>query len=304
MILGIDIGGTSLKLALVHENGRIVTKKEAAVNFDGYQTPILETVVKAVGEFLQETGETVAGIGVSATGQVDPSLGKVIGTNGKIPNYEGAPIKERLEQEFSVPVTVLNDANAAALGECFVGAGVGLSDALMVTLGTGVGGGIVLGGRIYGGARGIGGEIGHFTLYADGVSCPCGKIGCFESYASTTALLQLAERKTGEKMTGRILFDRVEKGDRELEAVLNHWIEDIAQGLSGLVHIFNPQAVIVGGGVSLQDKWLMAPLRKRVLELVMPRFRENLLICSARLGNDAGVVGAAKFWLDSRLNLS
>ena len=300
MILGIDIGGTSVKLALIHENGQIETKKEVSVNFDGYQTPILETVVIAAKAFLLETGQTIAGIGVSATGQVDPTLGKVIGTNGKIPNYEGAPIKDRLQREFSVPVTVLNDANAAALGECFRGAGAGLSDVLMVTLGTGVGGGIVLGGHIYGGARGIAGEIGHFTLCADGIPCPCGKTGCFESYASTTALLQLARERTGELMDGRTLFDRVAHGDSELESVLRQWIEYIAQGLSGLVHIFNPQALIVGGGVCRQDELLMKPLRKRILELVMPRFGEGLLIGPARLGNDAGVVGAVKFWLDSQ----
>ena len=300
MILGIDIGGTSVKLALIHENGQIETKKEVSVNFDGYQTPILETVVIAAKAFLRETGQTIAGIGVSATGQVDPTLGKVIGTNGKIPNYEGAPIKDRLQREFSVPVTVLNDANAAALGECFRGAGAGLSDVLMVTLGTGVGGGIVLGGHIYGGARGIAGEIGHFTLCADGIPCPCGKTGCFESYASTTALLQLARERTGELMDGRTLFDRVAHGDSELESVLRQWIEYIAQGLSGLVHIFNPQALIVGGGVCRQDELLMKPLRKRILELVMPRFGEGLLIGPARLGNDAGVVGAVKFWLDSQ----
>ena len=299
MILSIDIGGTAVKMGLVDHEGAIHARHEASVCFDHYQTPILTTVIREAQAFLAREGAQIEGIGVSATGQVDDSAGAVIGTNGKIPHYEGAQIKRDMEAAFGVPVYALNDANAAALGECFAGRAKGIDNVLMVTLGTGVGGGIVLGGKIFGGTRGIAGELGHFTLYQDGAPCPCGKRGCFESYAATTALVRRAREATGEAdMNGRIVFSRAADGDQAMLAVLSAWIDDIAAGISGLVHIFNPQMVLIGGGVSAQEALLIAPLRERVKRSVMPRFAECLQLEAATLGNDAGMIGAARFYLD------
>ena len=299
MILSIDIGGTAVKMGLVDHEGAIHARHEASVCFDHYQTPILTTVIREAQAFLARESAQIEGIGVSATGQVDDRAGAVIGTNGKIPHYEGAQIKRDMEAAFGVPVFALNDANAAALGECFAGRAKGVQNVLMVTLGTGVGGGIVLGGKIFGGTRGIAGELGHFTLYQDGPRCPCGKRGCFESYAATTALVRRAKEATGEAdMNGRIVFSRAADGDQAMLAVLSAWIDDIAAGISGLVHIFNPQMVLIGGGVSAQEALLIAPLRERVLRSVMPRFAECLQLEAATLGNDAGMIGAAKFYLD------
>ena len=299
MILSIDIGGTAVKMGLVDHEGAIHARHEASVCFDHYQTPILTTVIREAQAFLAREGAQIEGIGVSATGQVDGRAGAVIGTNGKIPHYEGAQIKRDMEAAFGVPVFALNDANAAALGECFAGRAKGVQNVLMVTLGTGVGGGIVLGGKIFGGTRGIAGELGHFTLYQDGPRCPCGKRGCFESYAATTALVRRAKEATGEAdMNGRIVFSRAADGDQAMLAVLSAWIDDIAAGISGLVHIFNPQMVLIGGGVSAQEALLIAPLRERVLRSVMPRFAECLRLEAATLGNDAGMIGAARFYLD------
>ena len=293
MILAIDIGGTSVKMGLLEETGEFIAKTEASVSFDGYRTPILDTVVLEAARFLDSTHATIRGIAVSATGQVDTGAGIVIGTNGKIPNYEGSRIRETLESRFSVPVRVLNDANAAALGECFLGAGHGFRHVLMVTLGTGVGGGLVLDGKIFGGARGLAGELGHFTLYQDGIPCACGKRGCYECYASASALVKRAGAENG-----RVLFGRVRAGDPDAAAALEGWLDDVAAGLTGLVHIFNPELVLVGGGVSAQEELLIEPLRRRVLSGVMPRFSEGLSLRRAVLGNDAGMIGALRFWLD------
>ncbi len=302
MILSIDIGGTAVKLGLVDGLGRIGPQHEASCNFDGYRTPIIQTVIAEARAFLAQQGTAIEGIGVSATGQIDAATGVVIGTNGKIPGYEGTEIKKELEGAFLVPVFVLNDANAAALGECFIGRAAGLKDVVMLTLGTGVGGGIVIDGRIYGGMRGIAGEMGHFTLYQDGIPCACGKRGCYESYASTTALMRMACEKTGELMlNGRAIFARAESGDPQMLAVIDAWIENIAAGITGLVHIFNPQMVLIGGGVSAQEERLIRPLRQRVLATVMPRFGEGLALERAALGNQAGLIGAARFYTDSTL---
>ena len=301
MILSIDIGGTAVKMGLVDEQGVIHARHEASVCYDNYETPILTTVIREAKALLAREGAQIEGIGVSATGQVDDRIGAVIGTNGKIPHYEGSQIKREMEAAFGVPAYALNDANAAALGECFIGRGKGYDNVLMVTLGTGVGGGIVIGGKIFGGTRGIAGELGHFTLYQDGVPCPCGKKGCYESYAATTALVRRAKEAAGEEeLNGRIIFERAANGDRTMLAVLNAWIEDIAAGITGLVHIFNPQLVLIGGGVSAQEELLIAPLRRKVLETAMPRFAEGLQVESATLANDAGVIGAAKFFMDCR----
>ena len=299
MILSIDIGGTAVKMGLVDHEGNIHARHEASVCYDNYHTPILTTVIREAQAFLANEQFVIEGIGVSATGQVDDRIGAVIGTNGKIPHYEGSQIKREMEQTFGVPVFALNDANAAALGECFAGRAKGVENVLMITLGTGVGGGIVLGGKIFGGTRGIAGELGHIPLYADGIPCTCGSRGCYESYAATTALVRLAEEATGEEeMNGRIIFARASEGNEVMLSILNRWIGDIAAGIVGLVHTFNPQMVLIGGGVSTQEELLIKPLREKILSSVMPRFGEGLVVEAATLGNDAGMIGAAKFYLD------
>ena len=299
MILSIDIGGTAVKMGLVDHEGVIHACHEASVCYDNYQTPILTTVIREAKAFLAREKAIVEGIGVSATGQVDDRTGVVIGTNGKIPHYEGAQIKHEMEAVFGVPVFALNDANAAALGECFAGRAKGMENVLMVTLGTGVGGGIVLGGKIFGGTRGIAGELGHIPLYADGIPCACGSRGGYESYAATTALVRLAKEATGEsKMNGKIIFSRAAQGDKLMLDILDRWIGDVAAGIVGLVHVFNPQMVLIGGGVSSQEELLIKPLRQQILSTVMPRFSEGLAVEAATLGNAAGMIGAAKFCLD------
>lgn len=297
MILSIDIGGTAVKMGLVDREGRIYARHETSVCYDNYKTPILTTVVREAKQFVGDT--SIEGIGVSATGQVDDRAGIVIGTNGKIPGYEGSRIKDELEVAFGVTAWVLNDANAAALGEYFSGAAKGKHNAIMLTLGTGVGGGIIIGGRIIGGTRGIAGELGHFTLYQDGIPCPCGKRGCYESYAATTALVRLAQQNSGERnLDGRKVFKRASEGDKIMLEALEAWTDDIAAGITGLVHIFNPEIVIIGGGVSSQEELLIKPLRRKVLAGIMPRFAEGLQVERAVLGNDAGLIGAAKFFMD------
>ena len=215
--LAIDIGGTAVKLGIVDEEGRVLSKTEQSVCFDGYQTPILTTVLKAAKEFLAAQNipaESLTGIGVSATGQIDSRKGIVAGTCGNFPNYIGSPIKAALEQDFGLPVTVANDANCMTLGEVWVGGAQGYTDVIGVTLGTGVGGGILTGGRLLEGARGLGGELGHYRTHAlDGVDCTCGAKGCWERYAATTALVRAAKEKDPAWTDGRAIFAAAEAGN-------------------------------------------------------------------------------------------
>ena len=296
MILSVDIGGTAVKLALVGRDGTIGPRSSAETAFDGYRTPILDTVIREARRFLDREGAHIEGIGVSATGQIDTRSGTVIGTNGRIPGYEGAQIRREMEARFGVPVRALNDANAAALGECFAGRARGMKHVIMVTYGTGVGGGIVIDGRIYGGAQGIAGEIGLLPLYSGAASRP---VQYYEDRASTTALVRAAEKETDEPgLNGRVIFERLAAGDPALRSIVERWLDDVAAGLIGLTHIFNPQMIVLGGGISAQEALFVEPVRRRVLAGARPRFAECLRVERAALGNDAGLVGATKFFMD------
>lgn len=223
--LAIDIGGTSVKLGVVDETGAVLAKAEESVSFDGYETPILTTVLKAAKTFVDGQGlfpASFVGVGVSATGQIDSRAGTVVGTCGNVPHYIGSPIKAELEALFGLPVTVANDANCMCLGEVWVGGAKGYTDVIGVTLGTGVGGGILTGGRLLEGARGLGGEIGHYRLHAlDGVPCTCGAVGCWEQYAATTALVRAAKEKNPDWTDGRAIFAAAEAGDETVLALLD-----------------------------------------------------------------------------------
>ena len=283
--LAIDIGGTSVKLGLVDETGGILAKAEESVSFDGWQTPILTTVLAAAERFLTARGEdpqALEGIGVSATGQINSHTGVVVGTCGNLPNYIGSPIKEQLEAKFHRPVTVANDANCMCLGEVWVGGAKGYTDVIGVTLGTGVGGGILTGGRLLEGARGLGGEMGHYRTHAQhGLLCTCGAVGCWEQYASTTALV---------------------RGAHAIDPNLKRWTDEIAQGRAGMVHIFNPQLILIGGGVSAQEKFLIEPVAAKVRRSIMPAFAQGLEIRAAQLHNDAGMVGAVYYFRQTMEN--
>ena len=214
-----------------------------------------------------------------------------------MPHYIGSPIKAELEALFGLPITVANDANCMCLGEVWVGGAKGYTDVIGVTLGTGVGGGILTGGRLLEGARGLGGEIGHYRLHAlDGVPCTCGAVGCWEQYAATTALVRAAKEKNPDWTDGRAIFAAAEAGDETVLALLDHWTDEIAQGLAGMVHIFNPQLILIGGGVSAQQKLLIDPIATKVKASVMPAFAEGLEVRAAQLHNDAGMVGAVYYF--------
>ena len=327
--LGIDIGGTDVKMGLITEKGEIIAKTETSVSFDGYKTPIIDTVIRCASSFLSSMKEsdTCAGympaaIGVSATGQVDTEKGIITGAAGHIPGWTGTTVGEDLEKAFGLPVHVENDANCAVLGERWTGAARGVDDVIAVTIGTGVGGGVITGGHLLSGARGIAGELGHIIINGDGELCSCGNRGCLERYGSTTALVRMVSEETDrgnipafrDGINGKTIFTRLaeekagERADNSagknteqgtLEEVVRCWIAYIADGLVSLVHIFNPAVILIGGGVSAQEDLFIDPLRRQVLSRVMPSYAEDLVIKRAALGNDAGMVGAVAAYIES-----
>lgn len=310
--LGIDIGGTAAKFGLVDEGGNILHRGEFSVSFDGYETPILKTVLEKTEYFVASGGlsfRDISGIGVSATGQIDSVNGEVIGSAGHIKNWVGSKIKESFEKKYSIKTVVINDANSAALGEKWIGAGKGYKDIVAITIGTGVGGGIIVNDKILLGRRGLAGEVGHIVIHGDGMECSCGNTGCLEKYASMTALVRRVSalqkknpshfpKDFGENINGRKIFDAL-KGNSLLEKAVDNWVGDISLGIISLVHIFNPELVIIGGGVSGRKEFIEA-LSKRVNEKIMPRFLEGLEIVPAKLGNDAGLIGAIYYLIENK----
>ena len=310
--LGIDIGGTAVKFGLVNGEGVMVSEvSEYPVKFDNYETPIIETVVKSAREFMSKNNKNffdINGIGVSATGGINSKLGIVEGSAGHIKNWKGTNIKKRLEAEFGMNTAVLNDANAAALGEMWKGAAKGRKNVVVMTIGTGVGGGIIVDSKILLGSKGFAGEIGHIPVNVDGEKCSCENTGCIEHYGSTSALVRnvknavISGEITGinvDETDGRLIFKEVSAGNKAVIKYVDEWINYISAALIGLVHTFNPEMVILGGGVSKQKELFVDKVRDKVLHGVMHNFAQDLSIEAAELGNNAGIIGAVKFLIDA-----
>lgn len=309
--LGIDIGGTSVKLGLVNEKGEILFSNNYSVAFDNYETPIFETVKKSIEVFLKDNkieSKSLKGIGVSATGQVNSNTGVIVGVGGNIKNWLNTEIKKELEEIYNIKTTVINDANSMVIGEKWIGKGKEYDNVIGVTIGTGVGGGIVVNSNILLGSIGIAGELGHFSIDSNGKNCTCGNVGCYEQYASMTALIKdvisnydkinnLSVKK--EDINGKVIFEELEKGNQDIKFIVDKWIENIGKGLVSLTHIFNPEIIVIGGAVSKQEELFIKPVRDYVKKHVMKKFGENLKVEAAELGNNAGLVGAVYYNLNN-----
>ena len=311
MYLGVDIGGTAVKIGKVTEEGTVLETESYAVNFDGYETPILQTVIKSCRKFMNRYGmdqDNCPGIGVSATGAINTKTGCVDGSAGHIRNWEHSRIKESIEREFGIRTSVINDANAAALGEVWTGAARNRENVVVITIGTGVGGGIITDGKILLGRDGFAGEIGHIPIQISGERCSCGNRGCLERYGSASALVRDVRNAVSEgrinhlsedEIDGRKIVELADHGDNVILEIIDRWIGCIASGIVGLVHIFNPELILIGGGVSAQEKYFISPLQKKVKESVMPHFARGLELRSADLGNEAGLVGAVYYFIQT-----
>lgn len=310
--LGIDVGGTAVKIGLVDEMGKILSANQYPVSFDNYQTPILGTVLKSTDLFLdlnKVINKDLGGIGISATGQIDTKLGIVAGSGGNIKNWEGSNFKSAFSDKYHIPVTVVNDANCVALGEKWIGSAKDASNVIVLTIGTGLGGGIIVNNQILLGQFGYGGEIGHFSINNQGLPCTCGNTGCLEQYASMTALVKsvTSHYETNDptylshlSINGKTIFESVANGDSDITQIVNAWIHNISTGIVSLVHIFNPELVVIGGGVSIEEELFISKLRDLVMQHVMPNFRKSLKLTAASLGNNAGLVGAVYYLITNQ----
>lgn len=280
-IAAADIGGTDIKYALVNGGGTLHLFKSPTPAGGG------EVIVRHVGDLIESLGAFDA-VAVCTAGQVDPEKGEILYANENIPGYTGTRVKALIEARFQRPALVLNDVNAAALGEGALGAARGFDDYLCLTYGTGIGGAIVIGGKLYEGATHSAGEFGHIVTHRGGERCACGGRGCYERYASAAALTRAAEKRLGERLDGYELFGRL--GEAKVKGLVDDWAEEILTGIASLCHIFNPACVVVGGGI-MDQPYLVARLQARFPRHIMPSFA-SVQLRRAELGNSAGIQGA------------
>ena len=309
--IGIDLGGINIACGLVSEEGKLIYKDSVPTRTPG-DTPelIAERMAEITLKVIRDNNlkeEDIIVIGMGIPGAVDREKGIIIRT-ANVP-LDGFDMAGFFKKYTKIPVRLDNDANCAALGEASAGAAKGVENSLTVTLGTGVGGGIIIGGKIYSGFNFAGGEMGHMVTHVGGRRCGCGRCGCFEAYASATAIINDAkeaykahpESKIGElcggnpdKINGKIVFDARDAGDETAKAVVDNYIRELGDGIINYINIFQPEVLLIGGGISAQGEKLLAPLREYVFTY---SYGANLLprtkIMTTTLGNDAGIIGAA-----------
>lgn len=289
-ILAFDIGGTEIKYAFCDENFNLTEKKSVPTNAHEGGKKIIERVVGII-----KSCEGVDRIGISTAGQVNSVKGSIVYATDSIPGYTGTKIKEIIEAETGIPTAVENDVNSAAIGEAVFGAAKGCENFICLTYGTGIGGAVYLNGRLFTGDSFSAGEFGHMITHAGGESCTCGGNGCYEAYASASALVKAVSRKTGREMNGREIFENFE--NPEIRSVIDEWIDEIVIGLKGLVYIFNPPLIVAGGGI-MNEPYITDEVNKRLQSELIQSFRK-VRVVKAQMGNDANKLGAA--YLASKL---
>lgn len=311
--VGVDIGGTTIKFAFIDTNGQIIVKWEATTNIDEggkYITSDIEKEIFSKVEELQEDRSILKGIGVGAPGFINLETGFIYEAVNI--GWKDFHLKKELEEVTGIPVVVDNDANLAALGEMWLGAGEGARDLLCVTLGTGVGGGIISNGQIVHGFKGMAGEIGHYTsIPKGGAACNCGKTGCLETITSATGIARLATealQKDGTqeselsaiyeqsgRLTAKNVFDAAKNDDALAITVIDNISSYLGLALANMCAIINPEKIVIGGGVSKAGDFLIEAIKKQFKAYAIPLIGKETEILLATLGNDAGVIGAV--WL-------
>ncbi len=308
MKLGIDLGGTNIVAGICTESGMLLTKRSLPTQ-TGDANQICQTMRQLAIDVCRTTGiapEQINQIGIGVPGTFDKaSCTLQFGTNLGIQDVCFAEI---FQPEFGCPVQLDNDGNCAALGEYISGAGRGGRNMVMLTLGTGIGGGIVMDGKLYTGENHIAGEIGHMVIQYGGLPCNCGKCGCFEVYASAVGLIHMAEtamqgerqtqlrqlqQKNAGKLTAKLICDARDEGDSLADRVFEQYLDYLACGINNIIAILQPKLLVIGGGLSGYGEKLMRPLRSRVERDLMKAGCEQTQLVLAELGNDAGLVGAA-----------
>lgn len=309
--IGVDLGGTNIAVGVVSEDNRIIGRANLKTNLPRPADQVLADVAKACALAADDAGISIAdvdSIGIGSPGTINKETGVIEYANNF--DFFNVPARDILRSLLGdKPIYLDNDANCAALGEAIAGAGHGVANFIAITLGTGVGSGIVVDGKLVTGINFAAGEMGHTVICLDGEPCNCGRRGCWESYSSATALIaqtkevmrvspdslmwQIADESVFN-VNGRTAFDGMRQGDEAAKKVVDKYIYYLAQGITNVVNIFQPDMICIGGGISHEGETLLAPLRRMVArERYSIHAKKQTQIVAAELGNDAGIFGAA-----------
>ena len=310
--LGIDLGGTNIVAGVVDKNHKIVARASCKTAVPRPESEICDSMAEVAKKAIEKakiTIDDIHSIGIGVPGAVNPKTGVIeYSANLFFHNWE---VVKMMEERLGKKVLIENDANAAALGEYLAGSAKGAKNAVAITLGTGVGGGIIIDGKIYSGSNFAGAELGHMVIVKDGKECACGRHGCWETYASATGLINLTKQKIlseklefsymlklcdGDinKVSGKTSFDAMADGDPTAKAVVEEYISYLSCGLVNIINIFQPDVLCIGGGISAQGENLLGPVRQYVeRERYTKHNDKQTVICACTLGNDAGIIGAA-----------
>lgn len=304
--VGVDLGGTTIKVGICDTDGNLKEKFEGPTHSEEGGEQGMERIAQYVRKIVEDSPydwSQVGGVGAGMAGFLDIPNGYIKFSNNL--GWRNIPAKAILEEKLGVPVTINNDANVAALGEAWGGAGRGISNLVCYTLGTGVGGGIIINGKIYEGFSGMAGELGHISIVPDleAINCNCGQMGCLETVSSATGIIRMAKDAVErgdrtslslvETITAKDVFDAGKAGDEVALRIINRAAYYLGRSMASLAVIINPQRFVVGGGVSKAGDILFAPIREIFQKYTPEQAQEGVDIVPAILGNDAGIVGAA-----------
>ena len=307
--IGIDLGGTNIVAGVVNENYEIIAKSSVKTNLPRPEQEIAADIIKVSKQAVADAGlsmDQIEWVGMGTPGIANSETGIIEYSNNL--GFVNTPMVKYLEEGLNKPAFIENDANAAAYGEYVAGAAKGATDAVCITLGTGVGAGVIIDGKIFTGRNLAGTEIGHMVIEVDGPQCTCGRKGCFETFSSATGLINMTKQAIAENpdtvmaeyaerdghSSARHAFDAMRAGDAAGKAVVDKYIKYLASGITSVINIFQPDILCIGGGVCNEGDPLMVPLKDLVAKEVYTRMLDNnTKITVAELGNDAGIIGAA-----------
>ena len=293
--IGIDLGGTNIAVGIVDENYKIVKKGSCPTLAQRPAEEIVRDMVTLCKRLCEETGSDIRdlhGTGIACPGTVNPDTGIVEYANNI--KFFDFPLVELFSKYSGIEkskIKIGNDANLAAFGEAVAGAARGTSSSVTITLGTGVGSGIIIDGKMLTGCAHGGAEIGHTVIVKDGRPCTCGGEGCYEQYASAKALTQTVEKATGEKLNGFEIFSKENFENPEIRHIIDIWIDEIILGLKSIIYTFDPQLIVLGGGI-MREEYIIELIDRKIYKELMDNYRK-VKIVNSDLGNDAGMLGAA-----------
>lgn len=305
--IGIDLGGTFLKYAVVSSEGKVLFSGKLQSKADVGADEVMAQVKKGVDlccDYAHGESLVLEGIGLGTPGIVSEDCRMVVGAAENIVGWHNIAVADTLEKHTGLSTLINNDANLMALGETLYGAAQGSSDVVFLTVGTGIGGGILIDGKIYGGHNNRGTEVGHITIDCNGRQCVCGNVGCLEIYATTIALLKrfasLRPDLDPAQITGEMIVDLYKKGDADAVKALSEQWRYLSHGIVSMIHIFSPQKIVIGGGISEAGEFYIEKLRENVAKHAIASCAVETEIVAAQLGNKAGCLGAAGLILNTK----